>query len=163
MTPQDRAAQAYETHRDDIYRFLLIAGLSPEVAQEAVQEAFLRLFAAYSQGESIEHPRAWAYRVAYNFALKSMRLNWRFELLDADADVPHPSGKNDPEGAYLERERIMQLRAAYEELSPQQRQVVHLRAEGLRYHEIAAMLGVGVSTVGKFLTRAMAKLQRALA
>jgi RNA polymerase sigma-70 factor (ECF subfamily) len=163
MTPQDRAAEAYEAHRDDIYKFLLIAGLSRDLAQEAVQEAFLKLFMAYSKGETIEHPRAWAHRVAYHFALKSMRPDWRFEALDPEWMPEGIAVNGNAELALLERERIMQLRNAFEELSPQQRQCIHLRAEGLRYHEIAATLGVGVSTVGKFLGRAMAKLRRGLA
>lgn len=160
MTAKDRAAAAYETHRDDIYRFLLVAGLSPDLAQEAVQEAFLKLFAAYRQGEEIEHPRAWAYRVAYHFALKAMRPNRQFDPLNPQWDAIAATGN--PESAVLDKERTMQLRKALEELSPQQRQVLHLRAEGLRYHEIAETLNVGVSTVGTFLARAMMKLRRAL-
>jgi len=35
----------------------------------------------------------------------------------------------------LHNERMLQLRSRWE-LSPQQRQCLHLRAEGLRYHEI---------------------------
>lgn len=162
LTPQERAARAYESHRDDVYKFLLVAGLSPDLAQESVQEAFLKLFAAYTNGEQIENPRAWAYRVAYHFAIKSMRPGRRVEWLDPEAMGAGGAGKGSPESELLDKERMMQLRNAFAELSPQQRQVVHLRAEGLRYREIAETLGVGVSTVGEFLGRAMAKLRRAL-
>lgn len=160
MTAKQLAAAAYETHRDDVFRFLVIGGLPPDLAQEAVQEAFLKLFTAYSQGEHIEHPRAWAYRVAYRFALKAMRPTRQYELLDP-ARAPAAPGQ-DPETAMLNQERTMQIRKAFEELSPQQRQVLHLRAEGFRYQEIAETLEVGVSTVGTFLARAMTKLRSAL-
>ena len=45
-------------------------------------------------------------------------------------------------------------------LSAQERQCLLLRAEGLRYREIGEILGVGTSTVGEFLQRALRKLMK---
>jgi DNA-directed RNA polymerase specialized sigma24 family protein len=39
---------------------------------------------------------------------------------------------------------------------------LYLRAEGLRYNEIAATIGVGASTVGEFLNRAVTRLRKAI-
>jgi RNA polymerase sigma-70 factor (ECF subfamily) len=66
-----------------------------------------------------------------------------------------------PEARVLQRERTARVGAALAELSPQQLRCLYLRAEGLRYKEIAETLGVGVSTVSQFLTRAIARLRRA--
>ncbi|HHN72840.1 MAG TPA: LuxR family transcriptional regulator, partial [Thermopetrobacter sp.] len=44
--------------------------------------------------------------------------------------------------------------------SPQERRCVDLRSEGLRYREIAEILGVSLSTVQTFLTRALQKLMK---
>ena len=53
------------------------------------------------------------------------------------------------------------MKQALDTLSPQQRQCLHLRAEGLRYREIAETIGVGISTVGEFLNRAVTRLRKA--
>ena len=62
----------------------------------------------------------------------------------------------------LDRERMLRLHRAVSLLSHQQRQCLQLRVEGFRYREIAEILGVGSSTVGEFLQRAIHKLRKAL-
>lgn len=62
----------------------------------------------------------------------------------------------------IERERREQISAAWKTLSPQQRQCLHLRAEGLRYREIAGTLGISISSVREFLSRAILKLRKAV-
>ena len=61
----------------------------------------------------------------------------------------------------IERERMKQIGDAWKTLSAQQRQCLYLRAEGLKYREIGEVLGISISTVREFLTRAIGKLQRA--
>jgi RNA polymerase sigma-70 factor (ECF subfamily) len=60
----------------------------------------------------------------------------------------------------LEREWREGFQAAFQNLSKQQRLCLELRAEGLRYREIAAALGIQTSTVGRFLGRAMIRLRK---
>jgi RNA polymerase sigma-70 factor (ECF subfamily) len=60
----------------------------------------------------------------------------------------------------LERERLEQLSGAWKTLSPQQQQCLHLRAEGLRYREIAETMGLSISSVREFLSRAILRLQK---
>jgi RNA polymerase sigma-70 factor (ECF subfamily) len=62
----------------------------------------------------------------------------------------------------IEREKMQRVQVAVKELSPQQRQCLYLRAEGLRYQEIADTLGVKVSTVAEFLKRAVTRLRKAV-
>jgi RNA polymerase sigma-70 factor, ECF subfamily len=57
---------------------------------------------------------------------------------------------------------MRRLTAALESLSPQQRNCLYLRSEGLRYREIAEVMGIGSSTVGEFLTRAIRRLSEVL-
>jgi len=56
----------------------------------------------------------------------------------------------------LWRER---LRQAVAKLTPQQRECLRLRASGLRYREIAEVLGIGISSVGELVQRATARLR----
>ena len=68
---------------------------------------------------------------------------------------------DNPEQAFLARERRLQFHRAVEALSDQQRNCLYLRAEGFRYREIATILGVSDSTVGEFLRRAITRLRKA--
>jgi len=51
--------------------------------------------------------------------------------------------------------RLRRLRSAYAQLTPRQRDCLLLRAEGLRYREIALVLGVSVQRVGEMMQRAI--------
>jgi RNA polymerase sigma-70 factor (ECF subfamily) len=54
------------------------------------------------------------------------------------------------------------LSRAIGELSPQQKNCLHLRAQGLRYREIAETIGISTSAVGEFLRRAVTRLKEAM-
>lgn len=53
------------------------------------------------------------------------------------------------------------MHRAVEGLSKQQRQCLHLRAEGFRYREIGEVLGIRISTVNEFVKRAVSRLRKA--
>jgi RNA polymerase sigma-70 factor (ECF subfamily) len=158
---QDRVVRLYEEARQDVYHYLLRLGLSPSSAQEGAQEVFLRLHSALLKGESIHNPRAWVFRVAHNLAVTEHRAGNRWMALDPGLEAALTDRGPGPEARVLQRERSARVNEALAELSPQQRRCLYLRAEGLRYREIAETIGVGVSTVSEFLTRAVARLRRA--
>jgi RNA polymerase sigma-70 factor (ECF subfamily) len=62
----------------------------------------------------------------------------------------------------IEQERRNQIGEAWKTLSEQQRQCLYLRGEGLRYREIAEAMGISISSVREFLSRAIVRLQRAV-
>ncbi|MFN0102468.1 MAG: RNA polymerase sigma factor [Bryobacteraceae bacterium] len=154
MTLHERVERLFVERREEIYAYLVSLGVRPEVAQEIAQESFLKYYTALREGQSIENPRAWVYAVAHNLAVNA-RL--RPEVLE----VPALVGET-PESLALARERMAHLRRAIENLSPQQRSCLHLRAEGFRYREIAGILGINPSTVGEFLQRAVKRLLKAI-
>ena len=67
--------------------------------------------------------------------------------------------------ANASEERALRFHRAVQGLSEQQRHCLFLRLEGLRYPEIGSALGIGASTVGEFLRRALPvyEAERALA
>jgi RNA polymerase sigma-70 factor (ECF subfamily) len=158
---EDRVVRLYEEARGDVYHYLLRLGLNPSQAQEGAQEVFLRLHSALRRGESIDQPRAWVFRVAHNLAVSEHRTSDRWMALDPGVEAALTDRGPGPEARVLQRERAARLSEALAELSPQQRRCLYLRAEGLRYREIAETIGVGVSTVSQFLTRAITRLRRA--
>jgi RNA polymerase sigma-70 factor (ECF subfamily) len=157
---QDQVARLFEEARDDVYRYLLTLGLYPPQAQEATQEVFLRLYATERQGEEIQNPRAWIFRVAHNLGLKIRARQHSEEPFNPEVATPALTQTATPESELLERERITRFHAAVQGLSEQQRRCLLLRLEGLRYPEIGSTLGISASAVGEFLRRAMVRLKK---
>ncbi len=69
---------------------------------------------------------------------------------------------SDPECRLVNRQRRLRLLDALAELSPQERRCLALRAEGLRYREIADLFGVSYAAAVDSARRAVRKLSRAV-
>lgn len=135
-------------------------------AEDVAQEAFLRLYAQLRRGEAVPNARAWLFRVAHNLAIDRQRRAQRAEALTEDGwrrlgeQLADPAPL--PEQTVLEQERLARMEAALARLSPQERHCLYLRLEGLRYREIAEVLGLALPTVTTFLARGIQKLTRDL-
>jgi RNA polymerase sigma-70 factor (ECF subfamily) len=160
MTVHERVEQIYEAERENIYSYLLYFGLPAARAQELAQDSFLKLYYKMSKGGAIENPRAWLYKVAHNLALRSYRRELQFD--EWDPNFEPSDARPDPERALHEERQRSALYQAVRNLSPQQRNCLHLRVQGLRYREIAEVTGISMSAVGEFLRRATARLKEAI-
>jgi RNA polymerase sigma-70 factor (ECF subfamily) len=158
---QEEVTRAFEDSREDVYRYLLTLGLPPPQAQEAAQEVFLRLHLALEDGDRIHNTRAWIFRVAHNLGL-DLRARKQPLPIAPELEAVLRDTARSVEADLIERERMEQISSAWQALSAQQRQCLHLRAEGLRYREIAEAMGITISSVREFLSRAILRLQRAV-
>jgi len=138
-------------------------GLTPADGEEVIQEVFLALFRHLRNGKPRDNLRGWLFRVAHNLALKQRqrsRTNRVMEPQDGAEDLQIAHGP-DPEQAMAARQRRQGLLAVVRALPEKERYCLHLRAEGLRYREIAEVLGISLGAVSLSLTRALARLTRA--
>jgi RNA polymerase sigma-70 factor (ECF subfamily) len=136
------------------------------VARDLTQEVFVRLCVELRAGRSVMDARAWLFRVAHNLAIdeqRRLRVRESYESGLDPADVPFALSDPAPsaESMLLRRERHGWLRGALQHLSAQERRCLYLRAQGLRYREIADVLDIRIPTVVTFLTRAIQKLTKA--
>jgi RNA polymerase sigma-70 factor (ECF subfamily) len=99
--------------------------------------------------------------VAHNLALKLRAHQSSNAPFDPQVESTLADPKLNPEQSLLERERMLRFHRAMENLSEQQRRCLDLRLEGLRYPEIADVLGISASAVGEFLRRAIVRLRKA--
>jgi len=104
------------------------------------------------------------FTVANNLAIDASRNESHFKDLDEahwnQIEDSSSEAQPDPERVMLQRERVDRLHIAVLNLTPLQRECLHLRAEGLRYREIAALLEISSSTVMDAVRRATIKLAR---
>jgi RNA polymerase sigma-70 factor (ECF subfamily) len=154
----------FEQYRDAILRYALSFGITVHDAEEVNQEVFLSLFRHLQLGRSRKNLRGWIFRVAHNLALKLRYANQRsldrVESNETIVDVQHDPGLN-PEEHLLSAQRRRHLMAVVHALPEADRSCLMLRAEGLRYREIAAVLGISLGSVSISLTRSLARLIRA--
>ena len=145
---------AVRRYQDMVYRTALHALGSPQDADDAVQEVFLRLFRRGDGFDGEEHLRRWLLRVTVNYCRDVLRSPWRKRRASWE-EVPEVPVFDRPEQAALYRE-VMALPEKY-------RMVLDLfYYEELSVREIGGLLGVEASTVTTRLARARRRLKERL-
>lgn len=160
---QDEITDLFDELRDRLLRYMICCGLGAADAEEVVQEAFLSLFRHLQQGKSRRNLRGWLFRVTHNLGLKrrlenGKRRNWPvLNAVDLQTQVdPAPN----PEEHATCCQRQARLSAVLRSLPDQDQRCLRLRAEGLRYREIAEILGISLGSVSASLTRSLTRLGR---
>lgn len=155
--------QLFDELRSPLLRYLLSLGISLEDGEEVVQEAFLALFAHLRGGKSRQNLRGWIFRVAHNIGLKrrlAARRHASSSPIDETAAHCIDPDKN-PEEQLLANQRQQRLEAIVRALPDRDRWCLALRAEGLRYREIAEILDISLGSVAASLARSLGRLSAA--
>ena len=146
-------------------RFLARKLENPADAADAAQEALLRMH-RLQQPERLDNARAFLFQVASNLAVDQLRRrSLHYRALNTGAAAP-PSGADAaaPEEVLAAREKLARLFSAVEALPEKCRQAFLLhRRSGMSYTEIAAELGVSVSSVEKYILQALKHCRKTLA
>jgi len=152
------ADELFEEHHEDLKRYLVRCTGEPTVAEDACQEAFVRL--AENDPSELDNPRAWLFTVATNAARDVLRTRSRRGriLEEKPNDVPAPHSPLAPDEELERWETRRRVRQALDQLSPRDRRVLLMREEGFRHREIAEAVGTTTGAVGTIIARALKKL-----
>jgi RNA polymerase sigma-70 factor (ECF subfamily) len=134
-----------------------------EVADDVVQETFLRAYRNLASFDTARPFGPWVCRIAANLAVNHVRspIAREEELPEGHAEMPAASAG--PLEVALDAEAQQVLGQALQALPAEQRTVFVLRtSEELSYQEIAETLGISQGTVMSRLFRAREKLRVAL-
>lgn len=139
-----------KTHSNSMFKAAYAVLKNRDDAEDAVQEAFIKLMEKQPEFSDNEHAKAWLLRVTINLSKNMLKASWR---------------KNEPEtqeASYTENEPdevlfcVMKLEEHY-------RTVIHLYYyEGYSIKEIASILKLPSATVRTRLKRGRAKLRTML-
>jgi RNA polymerase sigma-70 factor (ECF subfamily) len=155
--------QLFDQLRSPLLRYLLSLGISLEDAEEVIQEAFLALFAHLRSGKSRRNLRGWIFRVAHNIGLKR-RLAARRHASSSPIDEVAANWidpEKNPEEQLLSNQRQQRLEGILRALPDRDRWCLALRAEGLRYREIAEILDISLGSVAASVARSLGRLSAA--
>jgi RNA polymerase sigma-70 factor, ECF subfamily len=149
-------AHVYRTTYTALVRFLYRRVWDAERAEDLAQEAFARALV-----HKPDNARGWLFIVAANMARDDARRAARerrhLTLLKAEPQAHEPALDD---ALHAERERS-RVRAALEQLTPRDREVLLLWDSGLSYDEIASQTGLARGAIGTTLARARRRLVEA--
>lgn len=156
----------FEQHHRAIYRFLVAHGSDPSVAEDLVQETFLRAYRAIPRFRGDARVGSWLMRIALNCLYEVSRRGEtaRRKIEQAQGGDPRP-GWAIAGGATAGRQHEQRdlLLRALARLDSDEASIVLLHdLQGYRYREIADSLQIAVGTVGSRLHRARSRLRRAI-
>ena len=127
-------------------------------AEDVLQQTFLAAWRAASGFRGDAQVKTWLFTIARNTAAKARDRAQRSPVADVPIDtlgVEAGWGSDDPETMALAAERRDLLRAAFDSLDDEAREVLTFRdLEGLSGEETAALLGVSVAAMKSRLHRA---------
>ena len=135
-----------------------------EDASEITQDVFLKVYQQIKQFEG-DHFLAWILFITRNMAID--RLRWKkirhatTQITQEEPDFVDPNPT--PEQAMVTRSKQSLLYKALKKLTPEKREMVMMKEiQGLKFSEIASMLGLPVGTVKSRSNQARMELAKAV-
>jgi len=151
---RDSVLRLQEERGSELWGLARHLGLTPDEADDAVQETLLRLWAVLRDGAAIQKTDAWAFRALYRLAMDRHRWQRRVRLL-AERLGSQPSRRSS-----LDHADRMAIWEAVEGLPERQRLSIYLRYRAdLPYEEIGAILGIAAPSVRSHVSRALDALR----
>jgi RNA polymerase sigma factor (sigma-70 family) len=155
MADQTSWEAIYASHRLELLRYVHRLTRDVHLAEDIVQDAFLRL---WRETRTVDSPRSWLYRVCTNMVRDQAR---RVATRERHAP-PAEEGEVPPPDEAMERaESAHTVRMALERLMPRDREALLLRESGFRYAEIAEVIDVRVEIVPTLIARALKRFHKA--
>jgi RNA polymerase sigma-70 factor, ECF subfamily len=174
-TAEEIAAQEFarmvESHRPQIFRFLLASTRDMDLAETLTQECFLKAHRNWKHFRGESSAMTWLMRIAINLQKdhwRNRRLQfWRQTRANAvdmdEASEWLPNGERSAEQRMLAREQVEHVWKAMNGLSERQRTVFLLRyVEEQELGDIAQATGLSEGTVKAHLSRALGKVRAEL-
>jgi RNA polymerase sigma-70 factor (family 1) len=152
--------QLYNNYRNKIYSIAFELTESSAVAEEIVQDVFLKIWVKRTTLDEVTHFRAYLFTITRNYVFTALKRIARKEAIEVYAMQDAPLYYHDTENRVLNNEYTRILQAAIDRLPEQQRQVYNLiKKEGYKREEVAAALRLSPETVKTHLAQAMRSIR----
>lgn len=146
----------YQEHHEWLVRWIARRTYNKDNAQDLAQDTFMRLLNKPALYNEIQSPRAWLTKVAGNLVTDNIRR----KVLEENYLLFLESM---PEAAYFSPEEQLQLLSLLEQIDKllsglraiEKTAFLMVRLDGLSYKEVAKQLKVSLSSIEKYMAKAM--------
>jgi RNA polymerase sigma-70 factor (ECF subfamily) len=146
----------YEKYHEAVYRNILKLTRDAIVAEDLLQEVFVRLWEKRMQLNSRQSVAGWLFVISFNLSVNYTRKILRQQTMHKKLLYDYAHSENSIGDSSLHEAQYHLLEKAIEQLPPQKRRVVSLcKLEGKTYEEAAAELKISRHTVKEHLSTAM--------
>lgn len=147
-----------------LLRFAYTFCHSHEMAEEIVSDVFISIWQRRAHLEDINNIKVYLYISTKNMALKYLlKQQKQVSITIDDLQVELESQYNNPEQLMMTAEMLARVEQAITHLPPRCKLVFKLiKEDGLRYKEVAEILGISVKTIDNQLAIALGKIGKAL-
>lgn len=155
-------AQIFHSYSNRLFAFIFTLSGSKPIAEDVVQDVFMKIWSNRNQLSKIENFHAYVFRMAHNHAINLLK-RWSKERLVNVGGRGQPSFFSMPDKQLTFKNIEIALQQLVENLPPRQKEVYRLKREkGLKHEEIAQQLQISPSTVKNHLTQALHTIQKGL-
>lgn len=156
-------AALFHAWQDKLYSFSFRLSGSETLAEEAVQDSFLKIWQRRTELKEIRQFSSYLFRMARNHLLNALERQALERTILAEIGHQPQSANPDPAQALDSKQFRERLQQAIDALPPQQKKVYTLsREQGWRQDEIAEHLHISLSTVKAHMTQALRALREEL-
>jgi RNA polymerase sigma-70 factor (ECF subfamily) len=155
---EQEVTELYRSTAGHLLHYALLLTKNGSLAQEAVQETFLRFYMQRASGQLRTAGRAWLFRVIRNYILDQQKSLSARSSVSLDQARTCADKQQSPDKVF---ERSEAVHRALRLLSPRELECLQLRSEGFTYKEIGGILGIEPGTVGALLARGGDKIRKA--
>lgn len=168
--------EIHNRYYSSIYRFFLYKGMKPEDARDLAQNTFFSVFTSIEELHDESKFEGWLFKIALNVwhrdreranaekrKGKHIAIVTEGETEESGTITDLAAQSPNPQEAVLEKEKLALLRDALLELPEQRRRCTLLYISGgLKYQQIADLLGISLNTVKAHLHQAKDSLRKKL-
>ncbi|HEY7335485.1 MAG TPA: sigma-70 family RNA polymerase sigma factor [Bryobacteraceae bacterium] len=159
-----KLAVLFERHHRALFRYFVSMNRSREMAEDLVQDVFFRMLRYRSSYNPQKPFTAWMYQIARNASLDQAQKHGAEvvgieEFIERRAEPASPAPG--PEERASQGQSLGLLRRALERLPEDKREILVLsRFQGMKYDQIAEVLGCETATVKVRVYRAIRALEQ---
>lgn len=165
--------EIYRRYYKQIYGFVYRNTNRKELTEDIVQEAFLRVYRSRKSYKPTAKFAVWLYRIVRNLCIDESRRYWNRNVARETESVLVEDQQSPIDLLATEEKDVRQrmdeindmnrIKAAVDQLSPEQREVIILnKFQGLSYQEIADIIDSNTESVKQKAYRAHLKLREML-
>jgi len=157
---QKKFRQLIELTSNELMLFAVSFLRNREVAEEVVSDVFVRIWQNKSELETIKNLRSYLFISVKNGCLSHLRKSGKEKIISLDEFSEfHFLPVEGPENDMIEQETLDQIYKVIEKLPPKCKMAFTLaKINGLKYKEIADVMGVSEKTVNNHLVSAIKKI-----